>query len=315
MAQAAGRELRTRLVIPTIIAALWLTRAVAADEPQITNSLGMKLVRIAPGTFIMGSPKEEAGRDIDEEQHEVQITRPFYLGKHELTVGQFRVFVRDTSYLTEPERDGQGGSAYTEQDGMWTFVGRKPAYNWSETGFPRTDDHPVSNVSWNDAIAFCDWLSRKEGRKYRLPTEAEWEYSCRAGTTTRYYNGDREVELAAVANIADLSGKRKLPAWKTAIAYDDGFPFTASVGQFQANAWGLHDMHGSLWEWCAEWYDANDYQQSPRDDPQGPASGTLRVARSGCWNEGSRTCRSADRSKSPPSYRSSGVGFRVVIEP
>jgi len=300
--------------MPAIIGALCLTRAIAADEPQITNSLGMKLMRIAPGTFMMGSPKDEAGRDVDEEQHAVQITRPFYLGKHEVTVGQFRSFVKAASYRTEPERDGEGGSAYTEQHGTWMFVGRKPEYNWSKTGFPRNDDHPVSNVTWNDAVAFCDSLSRKEGRKYRLPTEAEWEYSCRAGTTTRYYNGDREEGLVAVANIADASGKRKFPAWKTAVSYDDGFPFTAPVGQFQANAWGLHDMHGSLWEWCGDWYDTNYYQQSARQDPQGAAAGTLRVARSGCWNEGSRTCRSADRSKSAPSYRSSGVGFRVVLE-
>jgi formylglycine-generating enzyme required for sulfatase activity len=286
----------------------------ATNEKEAVNFLGMRLVRISPGTFTMGSPKQEAGRDVDEEQHEVQITRPFYLGKHEVTLREFRAFVRETGYRTEPERDGEGGSAYTQQDGVWKFEGRKPEYIWSKTGFPRTDDHPVSNVTWNDAVAFCQWLSSKEGRKYRLPTEAEWEYCCRAGTTTRYHHGDGEEGLISIANIADASGKRMLPAWKMAVSHDDGFPFTAPVGQFQPNAWGLHEMHGSLWEWCADFYDAEYYQRSPRQDPQGPAEGAMRVARSGCWNEGSRTCRSADRSKGVPSYRSSGVGFRVLLQ-
>jgi formylglycine-generating enzyme required for sulfatase activity len=286
---------------------------VLAEQPEITNSIGMKLMFVPAGKFTMGSPLDEQGRDTDEEQHEVEITRSFYLGKYEVTKGQFRSFVSDTDYRTEPERDGAGGSGYSEQAGVWKLEGRKPQYTWRDNGFPQTDDHPALNVTWNDAVAFCDWLSHKEGRKYRLPTEAEWEYSCRAKTTTRYYSGDDEATLAHVANLADPSAKRKIPAWRTTTSHDDGYVFTAPVGQLRPNAFGLHDMHGNLWEWCADWYDADYYKSSPRQDPPGPASGTVRVARSGCWNEGLRTCRAADRSKGVPSYRSSGVGVRVLL--
>lgn len=280
-----------------------------------TNSLGMNFALIPAGKFTMGSPPDEKGRDADEVQHEVEITRPFYFGKTEVTVGQFREFARSAGYRTEPERDGEGGSAYSEQNGIWKHEGRKPQYNWTSTGLPRADDHPVSNVSWNDANAFCEWLSRKEGRRYRLPTEAEWEYACRAGTTTRYYHGDNEEGVATVGNVADASGKPKFPAWRSTTAENDGFPFSAPVGKFKPNAFGLYDMHGNVWEWCADWYDAEYYKNSPRQDPQGPENGTHRSARSGCWNEGPRTCRSADRSKAVPSYCSSGVGFRVALVP
>ena len=288
-------------------------RNVDLAQPEITNLIGMKLVLFPAGKFTMGSPKDEQGRDEDEEQHEVEITRAFYLGKCEVTMGQFRSFARDSDYRTEPERDGSGGSGYSEQAGLWKLEGRRPQYSWKDTGFPQSEDHPVLNVTWNDAIAFCDWLSHKERRKYRLPTEAEWEYGCRAKTTTRYYSGNDEASLAHVANVADTSAKTKFPSLRATTSHEDGYAFTAPVGELRSNAFGLHDMHGNLWEWCADWYEADYYKNCPRQDPLGPTTGITRVARSGCWNEGSRTCRSADRSKGIPSYRSSGVGFRVVL--
>ena len=151
-------------------------------EKAITNSLGMKLVLIPAGKFVMGSPRSEPGHGEDEEQHEVEITRPFYLGAYEVTLGQFRAFVRGTGYQTEAEKDGKGGWGFTAEDEEFQ---QKPTYNWKNTGWERTEEHPVVNATWNDAVAFCAWLSRQESRRYRLPTEAEWEYCCRAGRASK----------------------------------------------------------------------------------------------------------------------------------
>ena len=128
-------------------------------------------------------------------------------------------------------------------------------------------------MSWNDAVAFCKWLSKKEGKTYRLPTEAEWEYACRAGTTTRYYSGDDPETLAKVGNVADATFKAKFPDWKCTIKASDGYVFTAPVGKFKPNAFGLYDMHGNAWQWCADWYGEEYYAKSPVDDPTGPDSG------------------------------------------
>src|SRR5262249_5278878 len=158
-------------------------------------------------------------------QHEVRITRPFYLGVTEVTRGQFRLFVDEEGYRTEAEKDGKGGYGWNEE--KKTFE-QNPRYTWQSPGFEQTDEHPVVNVSWNDAQAFVGWLSRKEGETYRLPTEAEWEYACRAGTTTRYSCGDDPEGLVAVGNIADETAKVKYPDWTT-IAARDGFVYTAPV--------------------------------------------------------------------------------------
>ena len=137
-------------------------------------------------------------------------------------------------------------------------------YSWRNAGFEQTDEHPVVNVSWNDAVAFCKWLSRKEGKTYRLPTEAEWEYACRAGTTTRYYSGDDPETLAKVGNVADATAKAKFANWKYTIKASDGYVFTAPVGQFTPNAFGLYDMHGNAWQWCADRYGKEYYAMSPQ---------------------------------------------------
>ena len=273
-----------------------------------TNSIGMKLVLIPPGEFMMGSPEAEEGRfDWEGPQHRVRITKPFYLGAHEVTVGQFRRFVSDAGYKTDAEKDGKGGFGVTA-DGNWE---QKPEYTWRNPGFPQTDEHPVVNVSWNDAVAFCEWLSGKEGREYRLPTEAEWEYACRAGTTTRYYHGNEEEGLAQVGNVADAEAKKKFPGWTT-ISASDGYVYTAPVGKFRANGFGLYDMHGNVWEWCSDWYDAKYYANSPVDNPKGPASGSYRVVRGGSWRDSPRLCRSASRLGGSPVRRCYDLGFRVA---
>ena len=169
------------------------------------------------------------------------------------------------------------------------------------------------NVSWNDAIAFCKWLGDKEGKTYRLPTEAEWEYACRAGTTTRYYSGDDPETLAKVGNVVDAAAKAEFPGWTWAITASDGYVFTAPVGSFKPNAFGLYDMHGNAWQWCADRYGREYYATSPAADPTGPDSGQERVLRGGSWSFRSDYARSASRFFYVPDYRSGyRAGFRVA---
>jgi formylglycine-generating enzyme len=259
----------------------------------------------------MGSPRNELGsRDDERPQHRVRIAA-FDLGATEVTVGQFRRFVKATDYRTEGELDDRGGWNWNQ--GMRQFVYRPeyPRATWQAENFAPTDDHPVVNVSWNDAAAFCEWLSRKEGRIYRLPTEAEWEYACRAGTTTMYHNGDDPESLVAIANLADATARTKFPEWTT-IAAHDGYIMTAPVRRFRPNAFGLFDMQGNVAEWCRDGYDARYYQRSPADDPPGPRRAAMRVIRGGSWNAWPQQCRSAVRYAFVPECRLNHVGFRVA---
>ena len=283
------------------------------DKPgsEITNTIGMKLVRIPAGEFLMGSTaadvvglvrdfsdftKEFA--DDEQPQHRVKISKAFYLGKHEVTKGEFAKFVATESFQTEPERDGQGGWGYNVSKG--TFEYRKPQYIWKHTGWsPYDDSHPVVNVTWNDAKAFCAWLSRKEEVKYRLPTEAEWEYACRAGTATRHPGGDDTASLARIANIADQSTKR-IPGYPEGFpvaSHDDGYKFTSPVGSFAANSFGLHDMIGNVWEWCDDVYDSKSYSKRSglTTDPLVTSGSEYRVLRGGSWIDFPRDTRSALR--------------------
>ncbi len=330
----------THLVVAKVQGA-WLATTVQEDGQTVggwissdgvsivvTNSIGMKLVLIPAGEFLMGSAEspEEVGRVFrdygtpdaltfadEHPQHRVRITRPLYLGVYEVTVGQFRQFVQATRYQTDAEK-GTGGfhGAY----GMDPKTGEPDLfadYSWRNAGFEQTDEHPVVNVSWNDAAAFCEWLSRKESREYRLPTEAEWEYACRAGTTTRYYHGDDPEGLATVGNVADATLQMHFPRYDWTLKARDGYVFTAPVGQFKPNAFGLYDMHGNVSEWCADWFGSGYYGKSPTDDPQGPASGSERADRGGGWSLGAGACRSAARGGSEPDSRASDLGFRVAL--
>ena len=294
-----------------------------------TNSIGMRMALIPAGEFQMGSresaeelakayqdygaPKADFFKD-EYPLHRVRITRPFYLGVHEVTVGQFRQFIKDTGYKTDAEKGTLFKGAFGWNPDTKKF-GLNPDFSWRNVGFEQTDEHPVVNVSWNDAAEFCKWLSGKEGKTYRLPTEAEWEYACRAGTTTRYHYGDDPEGLAQVGNVADAAAKAQFPEWKATIAARDGYAFTAPVGKFKPNAWGLYDMHGNVWEWCADWYARDYYGTSPLEDPKGPDSGGDRVLRGGSWSDRPYDTRSACRNSYDPASRVNELGFRLARTP
>jgi formylglycine-generating enzyme required for sulfatase activity len=262
------------------IALLLATVSLGFAGPDLitTRSVGIRLTLIPAGTFRMGLTDEDA--DIGQKPQHVVRIGAFYLGITEVTRGQFRRFVHETGYKTEAEKDGKGGSGWNEAKRDFE---QDPKYSRLNPGFEQTDDHPVVNVSWNDAVAFCEWLTRVEGQTYRLPTEAEWEYACRAGTATKYFSGDDAESLATVANVADATAKTKYPDWTWAIAARDGFVYTAPVAQFRPNAFGLYDMHGNVWEWCRDGYDEEYYKRSPAQDPSGPSRAALRVFRGGGW--------------------------------
>ena len=297
----------------------------SASAKTITNSLGMKFVRIPAGEFEMGSQKspEQLAKTFAEyrpqkkyfqgEQplHHVRITKSYFLGVHEVTVGQFRQFCEAAPYRSEAERDGKGGWGYNAR--RRDLEGRTPRYTWRNVGWAQTDDHPVVNVTWRDAVAFCDWLSHKEGKLYRLPTEAEWEYACRANTTTHWHCSDDPEQATSVANVADTTMGKQRWFSDLPLRASDGHTFTSPVGSFRPNDFGQYDMHGNVWEWCFDWYSESYYSSSPTDDPTGPIEGSYRVLRGGSYAAGPCETRSARRYFYSPDDRSYHVGFRVAM--
>ena len=323
----------SRVALVVLAAFGSLTAVTAAESTptptkQITNSIGMKLTLVPSGEFQMGSAesaeetaaffKKTYGDDLlkadwfknEHPQHRVRITKSFYLGTYHVTRGQFRQFVAATAYKTDAEK-GETPAAWGWNPDKKGFEFNEK-YSWRNAGFEQTDEHSVVNVSWNDAVAFCKWLSGKEGKTFRLPTEAEWEYACRAGTTTRYSSGDDPETLAKVGNVADATFRAKFPSYKYGIKASDGFVFTAPVGKFKPNAFGLYDMHGNAWQWCSDWYGAEYYAASPVDDPTGPDSGNGRVLRGGSWIGGPYSTRSSLRFRFAPVDRKIDTGFRVA---
>jgi formylglycine-generating enzyme required for sulfatase activity/serine/threonine protein kinase len=247
--------------------------SVAADR-LLTNSIGMKLVLLPAGKFTMGSPPTEKGRGDDEDEHEVTIRRPFYIGAYEVAQDEYRKMMG-----TNPSYFAPTGGGKAQVAGL------------------QTGAFPVEYVSWDDAVAFCKKLSelpaeKAAGRTYALPTEAEWEYACRAGAETPFSFGDKLA--TSQANIARAFGR------------------TARVGSYAPNAFGLCDLHGNVWEWCADWYDAAYYRGSSAIDPPGPATGRERVLRGGAWATPAQSCRAAQRGRNDPATRNHVIGFRVV---
>jgi formylglycine-generating enzyme required for sulfatase activity len=303
---------------------------------EITSALGMRMLRIPAGEFVMGSqepiealqnayPLAERRRldNLEDEApaHRVRITQPFYMDATEVTVGQFRQFVVQSGYVPESIADGTGGYGYNAQYDPSksprgdAFQGRDVRYSWQNPGFAQTDTHPVVNVTWADAQALAAWLSKQEGRHYHLPTEAQWEYAARAGTTTRYHCGDDPQCLLKVANTFDEAAKPFWPRFAAnALPGDDGYAFTAPVASFAPNAFGLYDMHGNAWEWTQDWYGEDYYAKSPLDDPQGPASGEVYVRRGGSWHTWGLYARSSYRNWNTPQSRYTLLGIRLVMD-
>ena len=257
------------LVLFQLLALLHPAKAQAPKE--ITNSIGMKLLLIPKGTFMMGSPESEEGHQRNNEtQHEVTISKDYYLGVYEVTQAQYEKVM------------GKNPSLF-----QGAIVGNENA------------DLPVDNVSWDDVVEFCKKLSdlpeeKKAGRMYRLPTEAEWEYACRAGSKTAYSFDDEEGLLPEYGWFSRNSSRR-----------------THTVGLLEPNAWGLHDMHGNVWEWCSDWYE--EYPKGAVSDPTGPKEGSDRVIRGGSWDYEAAHCRSANRNGRDPSFRFDYYGFRVAL--
>jgi len=281
----------------------------AADATEWTNSIEMKFVRVGPGRFMMGTPEQEPSRFSNEIQHEVRITTAYLLGVYEVTRGQFRVFVNDTGYKTDAEKAGFA-LIWTGND--WQ---RRSGGSWRDVGFEQTDDHPVLNISWNDAVAFAAWLSRKEGRQYRLPTEAEWELAGRAGAKTAYPWGDNADDGAGFANAGDQAAKRRFPNM-TAFNWDDGVVYTAPVGAFKPNAFSLYDMIGNALEWCSDYY--GEYPDGVAIDPKGPASGDKigdRILRGGSWYNRPQDIRVGFRHFHAADYQLNLTGFRLALDP
>ena len=234
---------------------------------RITNSIGMELLLIPSGRFVMGSPKHEAGRQPREVQHDVTLSRSFYMGRTEVTQAQWKAIMGDNPSFVEG------------------------------------DDHPVETIGWAKSVEFCRNLSEKEGVKYRLPTEAEWEYACRAGTTTPFHTGE-----TISTDQANFDGQKTYGRGKQGVFRDE----STEVASFVPNAWGLHDMHGNVWEWFADWF--GDYPTDAVTDPTGPDQGTRKIVRGGCWFNAPAVSRSANRGDAEPVSWNFHFGFRVVRE-
>jgi len=265
-------------------------------------------VLIRGGQFTMGSPESEVDRSSNETQHEVRLS-DFAMCRFAVTLGEFRRFAQTGGYRTDAEKENSSkvfnGKEWIDKTGV----------NWRHgiSGAdrpPAEENHPVVHVSWNDAVAYCQWLSEERDGLFRLPTEAEWEYACRAGTATPFSTGEN------------------LTTWQA--NYNGDYPYrdfprganrgnTVPVDAFKPNAFGLFNMHGNVWQWCSDWFGATYYDECRKQgviqNPQGPESGSARVLRGGSWYYYARYCRSAYRNFDYPGCRLNLVGFRLVFVP
>jgi formylglycine-generating enzyme required for sulfatase activity len=270
------------------------------------------MVNIPAGSFEMGSPSDESGRSDDEGPVHRVTLKGFALGKTEITVAEYRAFVSDTAYRTEAEKNtgGQKGCyAWDASDGKWDW---RPGRWWDSPGFDQKENQPAACLSWNDAQAYVEWISRKTGHTYRLPTEAEWEYAARAGTSTARPWGENADQACGYANVADQTeapGGRK---WNTKHECKDGYWFTAPVASYRPNGFGLYDMIGNVWEWTGDCWNGS-YSGAPTDGSAW-TSGECgrRVLRGASWSSRPGLARAADRYGVTSGKRSDNGGFRLA---
>ena len=279
----AGATIRQRLqwitalvLIPGILFTVGLLCTCRKDK----SLPGIDMVRIPGGEFMMGS---ETGQSNQRPRHRVRVDT-FYMGRTEVTVAQWRRFARESGYVSRAEQ-GWGGLIRTPK-GLKIM----PDANWKNPYIPQEDNHPVVLVSWKDARAFCQWLSKKTGQKYRLPTEAEWEYAYRGGSQDEY------------------SGDLDTTAW---YEYNSGGR-THPVGTKRPNSFGLYDMLGNVWEWCSDRYGKKYYRVSPGSNPSGPSVGLHRVSRGGSWCSKPPRATPAFRRHDSPHFRFYRLGFRLA---
>ena len=267
----------------------------------------MIFVWIPPGCFQMGSPKDEKGRYSDEGPVHKVCVDGFWLGKYEVTRGQFRKFINTTNYKTDAEQEGSS-YGYTNE-GKWK---EQKGYSWKKNGFKQDDSHPVISVSWNDAQKMAKWMSDQSKYKFKLPTEAEWEYACRGGTQTARYWGENPDQACRYANVYDKTAKEKISFSWINHNCSDNFVFTAPVGSFSGNSFHLFDMLGNVWEWCEDDYSSDAYKKHILKNPVVKNGGSDRVIRGGGWGDSPRGVRSAGRGGSTPGGRGGGLGFRLL---
>jgi formylglycine-generating enzyme required for sulfatase activity len=289
-----------------LLAIALLTANATAEGADPFRDCGLcpKMVAAPAGTFTMGSADEEAGRENDEgPAHQVSLANPFALSQYEITVGEFAFFLAVTGYEPPP------GCWYIDPTTQqWQ---ENPTGSWQDTGFTQKENHPVTCVNWPDAQAYVAWLREKTGEPYRLPTEAEWEYSIRAGTTTSRYWGELDAEACEYGNAIDETARLTYKDWNH-VPCVDGFIFTSPVGIFAANPWGLHDMAGNVWEWVSDCW-INHYRDAPSDGATGTTGDCgRRVIRGAAWDDEPDDLRSANRLAVPADRRYNTIGIRVA---